>query len=163
MLFLSSLFKSPIGVRMTCFRKIYWNKGSFSWDNGLVLIKWGGWCRQCQKECKCGQSSRSCKWCVKRCRWPPFLTLHKSSSSQGQFNRWPCQWVTFGFKRQTKTNHWERFSDLVTLWTIPDKLRNLNHDIEGQWLTVREWPVEHSQFYFHNNLWYKKEPELRII
>ena len=26
---------------------------------------------------------------------------------------------------------WERFSDLVTQLTITDKLRNLNHDIEG--------------------------------
>ena len=26
---------------------------------------------------------------------------------------------------------WERFSDLVTQLTVTNKLRNLNHDIEG--------------------------------
>ena len=30
--------------------------------------------------------------------------------------------------------------------TVPDKLRNLNPDIEGLWLTVREWPGQRSQF-----------------
>ena len=28
--------------------------------------------------------------------------------------------------------------DLATLLTIPDKLRDYDHDIEGLWLTVRE-------------------------
>ena len=30
--------------------------------------------------------------------------------------------------------------------TITDKLRNLNYDIWGSWLTIREWPGQHSQF-----------------
>jgi len=33
--------------------------------------------RQCQKECKCGQSSRSCKWCVKRCRNQNLFTFSR--------------------------------------------------------------------------------------
>ena len=34
----------------------------------------------------------------------------------------------------------------MTQLTITDKLRNLHHDIEGLWLTIREWPEQHSQF-----------------
>ena len=29
---------------------------------------------------------------------------------------------------------------------MPEKLRNSSHVIEGKWLTVREWPGQHSQF-----------------
>ena len=35
--------------------------------------------------------------------------------------------------------------DFVTQLTILDKLRNSNYDIEGLWLTVREWQGQHSQ------------------
>ena len=51
-----------------------------------------------------------------------------------------CDWQ---WQRQS---HQEWFSELVTQLTIPDKLRNLNHDIRGWWLTIREWPGQHSQF-----------------
>ena len=34
----------------------------------------------------------------------------------------------------------------MTLLTILDKLRDFNHNIEGQWLTARGWPEQHSQF-----------------
>ena len=34
----------------------------------------------------------------------------------------------------------------MTQLTITDKLRNLNHDTEGQWLTIREWLGQYSQF-----------------
>ena len=34
----------------------------------------------------------------------------------------------------------------MTQLTFPDKLRIWNHDIDGKWLTVRDWPGEHSQF-----------------
>ena len=34
----------------------------------------------------------------------------------------------------------------MTQLTITDKLQNLNHDTEGQWLTIREWLGQHSQF-----------------
>ena len=48
---------------------------------------------------------------------------------------------------QQKDKH-KDISGLVThsMLTIPDKLRNSNHKIEGQWLNVREWPGQHLQF-----------------
>ena len=48
---------------------------------------------------------------------------------------WSEKWGDMAWtKWRQKKRHWERFSGFVT---IPDKLRNANQVIEGQWLTVR--------------------------
>ena len=48
---------------------------------------------------------------------------------------WSEKWGDIAWtKWRQRKRHWERFSGFVT---IPDKLRNANQVIEGQWLTVR--------------------------
>ena len=44
------------------------------------------------------------------------------------------------------SNFTEHCRAVVDTCDLPDKLRNLTHDIEGLWLTLREWPGQRSQF-----------------
>ena len=70
--------------------------------------------------------------------------------------------ILFSSQRQRQR---ERFSDLVTVTqlAVPDKLRNLIPDIEGLWLTVREWPGQHLPFFRCLFKWYLDNWELHVL